>query len=329
MGAGQKENQPQADPRIRRARGLWKNPLSLLGLILLSSFALIALAAPYLAPPTTWEKRYWIHNDGFSQTPKPPNAEAWTTFPPDWRLHPLGTTEGQYDVYYGIIWGTRNAFRIGLFVVVVAVMIGGLLGMVAGYFGGLLDEVIMRIVDVFMVFPAIVWAIVLMVVLNHPLELFGLYLEVDRLTAIMIALITFWWLNYARLIRGNVLSAKETDYVLAARSLGAAHGRIMRKHVLPSTIMPLLVTASLDVGSVVLLVGALSFIGLGPGTGYADWGQLVSLSRQWITGAYGDPFAFWYTIVPPMLAILLFVLGWNLLGDAFRDLLDPRASRNK
>jgi peptide/nickel transport system permease protein len=147
------------------------------------------------------------------------------------------------------------------------------------------------------------------------------------LDSVMKALILVWWPSYARLIRAEVLTVREEDYVEAAKSIGSSDFRIIVKHVLPNSIYPILVMASLDMGAVVLVAAALSFLGLGAPVGYADWGQMASFSRNWIVGPPGEPLAYWYTVVIPGLFIFFFVLGWNLLGDAFRDILDPKLRR--
>jgi peptide/nickel transport system permease protein len=136
----------------------------------------------------------------------------------------------------------------------------------------------------------------------------------------MIALVTFSWPYYARLIRGDVLAVKQRDYVLAARVIGVPAQQILLRHVLPNAVYSLLVVASLDIGANVLSFAALSFLGLGAEQGYADWGQLISFARSWIP----DLVRYWYIVVFPGGALMLFVLGWNLIGDAFRDAVDPR-----
>ncbi len=140
----------------------------------------------------------------------------------------------------------------------------------------------------------------------------------------MIALTAVAWPSYARLVRGDILSVKQRDYVTAARTLGARGPRVLLRHILPNSIYPSVVVASLDIGYVVLTAASLSFLGLGAQPGTADWGQLIAMARNWVLGTPGHPFAYWYTVVAPGGAIFLFVLGWNLLGDAFRDILDPR-----
>ncbi len=187
-------------------------------------------------------------------------------------------------------------------------IIGVVLGALAGYFGRWVDEALMRVTEVFLAFPFLVAAIVLTAILGKGLD------------KVMIALIVFGWPPYARLVRGDVLALKEREYVQAARALGAGPLRILARHVLPNMIHPVLVLASLDMGAIVLSAAGLSFLGLGSEIGYADWGQMISFARNFIT----ELDAYWWTVIYPGAAIVLFVLGWNLVGDAFRDVLDPR-----
>jgi peptide/nickel transport system permease protein len=136
----------------------------------------------------------------------------------------------------------------------------------------------------------------------------------------VIALIAFGWMEYSRIIRGDILSIKERDYIMAARVIGAKDGRILFRHILPNAIFPTMVLASLAIGDVVLSFAALSFLGIGTQVGYADWGQVLSFARNWISSLT----TYWYIIVWPGLTLVLFVMGWNLVGDALRDVLDPR-----
>jgi len=136
----------------------------------------------------------------------------------------------------------------------------------------------------------------------------------------MLAISAFGWMTYARVIRGNILAVKEFDYAMAARTIGARPMRILFRHLLPNAIFPVLVIASMNIGSYVLNFAALSFLGLGAQQGYADWGQMISFARNWIPSLAEH----WYIVVYPGLAIILFVLSWNLVGDALRDILDPR-----
>ena len=292
---------------------LLKNPLSTVGLFLLVIFATIALFAPLLAPPERPDRPYEIPQREIVrpfQAPQGKDVYATTPTPPS-ANHILGTTQDYYDIYYTLIWGARNAFKLGILIVMSTLMIGVLVGSVAAYFGGWVDEILMRIVEIFLVFPFLLATLVLTTILGRGLD------------KIVIAFIVFGWPGYARFVRGEVLHVKENAYVEAARAAGAGAPRVIFRHVLPNAIYPVLILASLDIGSIVLSASALSFLGLIP-EGFADWGQLIGFSRNWILGTVQNPLEYWYTIFYPGLAISLFVLGWNLLGDAVRDIFDPR-----
>jgi peptide/nickel transport system permease protein len=286
---------------------LLKNPLSIVGFSLITVFVAVAVLAPILAPPPpTSRDAYLIPQEGFASDPQPPRAR-----------HLFGTTEGQYDIYYGVVWGARTAFRVSVVVIAVAVLLGLFFGSLSGYYGGRVDEVIMRITDIFLAFPGLVLAVTVVAVLGRSLD------------NIMIAIAVVQWPTYARLLRGDILTVRGRDFVEAARACGAGDARIILRHVIPNAIYPFMVLSSLDMGLIVITAAALSFLGLGAEVGYADWGMLINLSRNWILGAPGQPFAYWYVLAFPGAAIFLFVLGWNLLGDAFRDILDPRLRGSK
>jgi peptide/nickel transport system permease protein len=218
--------------------------------------------------------------------------------------HLFGTTSGQYDIYYGIIWGTRTAFKIGIFVIGVALLIGITLGLVAGYFGGWIDELIMRFVDVMYSIPLVVLAMAIVVAFGRGLD------------KVMIALALVVWRLYVRLFRAEILTIRERDYIQAAKTMGVSDLKIMFKHIFPNAIYPVLIVASMDIGSMVITAAFMSFIGLGAPPGYADWGQMVALARNYILGTPDNPFAYWFTVFFPGMAIVLFVLAWNLIGDA-------------
>ena len=307
----------------RVLQGLLKTPASIIGSLLIVLFVLVAFGAPILAPPLNPNDPYTIPRDGFKSQPRPPGTE-WRVKPPplpfwweavtgkkEW-VHLLGTSQGQYDIYYGVIWGTRTAFKTGLIVVLATVIIGVVVGSVSAYYGGLVDNILMRIVDVLIILPSLMATLILAAVLTPML---------GRTTLpAMIALIAFGWMGYARIIRGDILSVKERDYIMAARVIGAQDRRILFKHIIPNAIFPTMVLASLGIGDVVLAFAALSFLGIGTDLGYADWGQVLSFARNWMTSLN----TYWYIIVYPGIALVLFVMGWNLLGDALRDVLDPR-----
>ena len=284
---------------------LRRNPLSIAGIVIVLVFAIIALIAPLIAPPPEGHSQtYQIPRDGYSPTPQPPSEE-----------HRFGTTEGQYDIYYGVIWGTRSAFRVGLSVMTAVLAIGITLGSLAGYFGGIIDELIMRVTDIFMAIPSLILAMAITVALG------------PSLNSVILALIIVQWPSYTRLVRGDILTVREEDYVEAARGIGASHARVIIRHVLPNAIYSSLVMASLDIGAMVLAAAGLSFLGLGAPEGYADWGQMIQFARNWVIGLPSNPLAYWHTVAIPGLFILFFVLGWNLLGDAFRDISDPKLGK--
>lgn len=306
----------------RILRGLLKTPASIIGFILIALFILIAIFAPVICPPVGKDP-YRIPRDGFSGEPKAPGT-VWKKNVPDipfwyktvtgndeW-VHILGTAQGQYDIFYGIVWGTRTAFRTGIIVVLSTVLIGIILGSLAAYYGKWVDQLIMRIVDIFMTVPYIMMALIMAAVLTPVIG--------RSLIPAILALITFGWMGYARIIRGDILSVKQRDFVLAAKVSGVKDGRILFRHILPNAIFPTLVLASLGIGDVVLSFAALSFLGIGTEIGYADWGQVLSFARNWIT-SLGQ---YWYIVVYPGLTLVFFVMGWNLVGDALRDVLDPR-----
>jgi peptide/nickel transport system permease protein len=314
-------------------RKLLTNPTSLAGILLLLAFAVIAGVAPWAAPPPENARDlYMIPRDGFSSTPRSPNG-----------AHPFGTTEGQYDIYYGVVWGTRTAFRVGVVITIFTTFIGLVVGSVSAYYGGWIDEVLMRITEIFQAFPYLLAAITLTSVLQtvYGREETGPLMFVARLLAMvtfghnparpvdpiqlqiltgMLAIICFGWMTVARVIRGNILAVRELEYALAARAIGAGNLRILLRHLLPNAVFPVLVIASMNIGAYVLNFAALSFLGLGAQRGYADWGQMINFARNWIPTLADH----WYIVAFPGAAIVLFVLAWNLVGDVLRDILDPR-----
>ena len=278
-----------------------RNPLGIFGLILIVFWMGIAVFTPLIAPPDDNRDPYIIKRISYSSLPNPPGNGVL-----------MGTTSGGYDIFYGIVWGSRTAFRIGLITVFCSAILGVLIGGISAYQGGLIDNIVMRVVDLFMGFPFLIAVIVMTIVLGKGID------------KVMIALIIFGWRGYARIMRSEVLLIKKKEFVLAAKSIGASGLRVFLKHILPNAIYPVLVLVSLNIGRMVLLAASLSFIGVGSEPGYADWGQMVNFARMWIMGTPDQPFFFWYTYTFPSLAILSFVLGWTLLGDLLRDIYDPQ-----
>ena len=307
----------------RILRGIVRNPLSVIGVILITMFVLIAIFAPVIAPPKNVSNPYMIPRDGFSPTPKEPGT-AWRSNPPplpfywtaltglDKWTHPFGTASGQYDIFYGVVWGTRTALRVGIIIEFFCLMLGIFVGSMSAYYGGKLDMILMRITEIFQAFPYFLAAMTLSAILIPAIG--------KSLIPAIIALVSFGWMGYARLIRGDILSVREREYVMAARVVGVKDNRILTKHIIPNAIFPTLVVASLDIGTIVVSFAVLSFLGIGTEVGYADWGQIISFARNWIPQLA----RYWYIVVFPGVALILFVLGWNLVGDAMRDIMDPR-----
>jgi len=295
-------------PRLRELKftlyRIFRNPSAIIGFSLLFIFAAVAIFAPQIAPPRYAHNPYLMPHRGFSPTPQPPGA-----------VHIFGSTSGQYDIFYGVVWGTRTAFKIGLFVVVIAGIAGVTLGALAGYYGGVVDEVLMRTTDVMWAIPTLVLAMAIVVAFGRGLD------------KIMIALAMVQWRWYVRVLRSEILTLRDQDFVQAAKIMGVSDVMIILRHILPNAIYPILIMASMDMGSMVITAAFMSFIGLGAPKGYADWGQMVALARNYIVGPADDPLKFWYTIVIPGGCIILFVLAWNLIGDALRDAFDPKVRR--
>jgi len=298
----------QEHPRIREFKftlyRIFRNPAAVIGFSLLVCFMAAAVFAPYIAPPKYAHNPYLMPHKGFSPTPKPPSP-----------TNIFGTTSGQYDIFYGVVWGTRTAFKIGLFVVGISALLGVTLGAISAYFGGIVDEILMRLSDVIWAIPILVLAMAIVVAFGRGLD------------KIMIALAMLGWRWYVRVIRSEILTLRDQDFVQAAKIMGVSHFKIILKHILPNAIYPVLIMASMDMGSMVITASFMSFVGLGAPKGYADWGQMVALARNYIVGPPDDPLRFWYAIVIPGGCIVLFVLAWNLIGDALRDAFDPKLRR--
>lgn len=283
---------PNAGLRKRRRMPvLLRSPLTVAGLIVMAVFVLVALAAPVVAP-------YEPNKQALSQRLKPPTAQ-----------HLFGTDSLGRDVLSRVIWGARISLTIGLIVVISATLFGTLIGLVAGYFGGWLDDALMRITDIFFAFPSLILAMAIAAALS------------PSLNTAMIAIAVVTWPVYARLVRGQVLSLRKREFVEAAESVGASGARIIRKHLLPNSLSPLLVQASFDLGGAILIAAGLSFIGFGAQPPLAEWGVMISDGRKYVTT---HP---WLPLFPG-LAILFTVAAFNLIGDGLRDALDPRLRGN-
>ncbi len=290
-------------PRIKELRHalylIRKSPLVVAGIVILVCFVAIALLAPFI---TTYgpEQRIWADSN------LPPGSPSSVEGMPD---HIWGTDDSGGDIYSRLIWAAQVDLRISLSVVIVAVMIGTFIGAVAGYYGGKIDELVMRVTDVFFAFPGLILCMAIVMALGE-----------KSLDTISIALMVVWWPTYARLVRGQVLAEREKLYVEAARSIGASDGRILLFHIIPNTIQPLIVQSTMDVGSVLLTAAGLAFIGFGPPAGAAEWGLMIAIAQLYFSMNQ-------YAIFFPGMAILLTALASNLVGDGLRDILDPKLRR--
>jgi len=269
-------------------RRLKRNKVAMLGALIVAVLLFTALAAPLIAP-------YDPINDGsLKERLQPPSAKHW-----------LGTDKLGRDIFSRIVFGARISVEIGVISVGIALVVGTLMGALGGYYGGWLDSILMRIVDIMLAFPSILLAIAIMAVLGPSLE--------NAMVAIGLVNVP----TFARVVRSTVLSVKATEYIEAARAIGSRDGRIIFRHILPNCIAPIIVTATLSIGTAILDAAGLSFLGLGAQPPTPEWGAMLADTRDLLLKAP------WVAIFPGI-AIMLNVLGFNLLGDGLRDALDPR-----
>jgi peptide/nickel transport system permease protein len=283
-------------PVLPRGQALWRglraNPLLAAGAVTAAAIIVVAVAAPLLAP---------FPGDASTATHpflvlRPPSAG-----------HLFGTDQVGRDVLSRVLYGARISPLIALLVLLIACVIGIPLGVAAGYFGGWVDEVIMRVTDIFLAFPSLLLALALAAVLPA------------SLTSLTIAIAATWWPWYTRLIRGQAASVAGRAYIDSCRVLGIRPWRIILRHVLPNSVTPLIVQVSLDVGGVILTASALSFLGLGAQDPTPDWGLMVAEGQNYFTTD-------WWVVTFPGIAILVTAFTFNLIGDGLRDLMDPKRS---
>ena len=272
---------------------LRKNKLSFVALIIILSLIVIAIITPIIAP-------FPSHIYGAV------NPQDKLLAPS--RVYFLGTDEVGRDLFSRVLYGTRISLLASLIAVAMGLLIGVPLGLMAGYYGRFIDEIIMRIVDMFLSFPPLLLAMAIAALLGPSLQ-----------NAIL-ALIIAWWPWYTRLIRGQVVSIKEREFVRAAHAIGTSSWQIMFKHILPNCISPIIVQASMDLGGIILTLAALSFLGLGAQSPTPEWGLMLTTSRKYFLNAW------WYSFFPGM-AIFITVLSFNLLGDGLREILDPKTKK--
>jgi peptide/nickel transport system permease protein len=269
-------------------RFLVGNRLNLIGLVIVLAFFFLSIFGELLAPHDPYAQ------DIIESKLLAPSTE-----------HPLGTDELGRDVLSRVMTGTRVSLQVAAVVLAFAVTVGVLVGAVAGYFGGLVDEVLMRLTDMFLAFPALVLAIAIAATLGRDL----------RNTMIAISLVFWPW--YARLVRAQVLSLREREFVIAGRSLGLSGPRLLFRHILPNAWSVVIIQVTLDVGYAILTTSSLSFIGLGAQPPSPEWGTMMATARNHLD-------AWWYTAFPG-LALALTVFAFNVLGDGLQDALDPRS----
>ena len=268
--------------RFRRNRG------ALAGAVLIAALSLAAAAAPFLAPSDPLAQK-------LTERLAPPSGSHW-----------MGTDDLGRDVFSRALFGARVSLEVGVVAVGIMAIVGVSAGLAAGYLGGLADMFLMRLIDVLLCFPTIF--LILMVIA---------FIEPD-IKNVMVVIGLTSWMGLARLVRGEVLSLRERDFILSARGLGLSHARILLVHLLPNLASPVLVSATLGVGSAILTESALSFLGLGVQPPQPSWGNILTVGKDYMHIA-------WWLSLFPGLAILATVMSFNLLGEGLRDVLDPRS----
>lgn len=292
MGKVQKKPDQKGRGRelFRSMNLIFNNPLTTFGLLVILVLSITAIFAPLLAP-------FPDQGKGLS------NLD--TRLEPPTFKHPLGTDNLGRDILSRIIFGARISLKAAVVVVMIVVSIGVPLGLIAGYFGGKIDDIIMRFADMILAFPSLLLAIAIVASLGPSL--------MNALIAISLP----WWPWYTRLMRSQVISAKEMQFVESARAIGASRWRIMFRHILPNCLSPIIVQATVDMGYIILAIASLGFLGLGTQPPAADWGVMVSDGREFFMKQ-------WWISTFSGAAIFLTVLAFNLTGDGIREALDPK-----
>ncbi|HEY7649445.1 MAG TPA: ABC transporter permease [Methylomirabilota bacterium] len=282
---------PDAEARPSpRARG---RRLPVVPVAIIGAFVLVALLAPLLSPADPYEQSLRLRF-------RPPAWEEGGSW-----AHPLGTDRLGRDMLARIMYGSRVSLAVGALAVLLASAMGAAVGLVAGYYGGRVDAVLMRVTDATLSFPTILLALILAVTVG------------PSFTNVVVAIAVILWARYARVIRGQVLTLMALDFIAQARLAGASAWRIITRHLLPNTLNTLVVLVTLQVGYVIIVEASLSFLGAGIPPPTPAWGSMIAEGRDFVTSA-------WWASFLPGLAILLVVLAFNLLGDWLRDTLDPK-----
>lgn len=269
-----------------------KNPLSVAGLVIIAALASVAILAPIVAPHS------------------PTAINVYNVLSPPSLEHPLGTDELGRDVLSRMIWGSRVSLKVGFIAVGIAISIGTFLGAIAGYYGGKIDAVIMRFVDIMLAFPTF-FLILAVIAIVEP-----------SISTIMIVIGLTGWMDVSRLVRAEFLTLKERDFIAAAKAFGATDFRIIFRHIIPNALSPVFVAAAFGIAGSILIESGLSFLGLGVQPPDPSWGNILTSGKDNITVAW------WLSLFPGM-AILVTVLSYNLVGEGLRDAIDPRLWQNE
>lgn len=336
---------------MRGSRLYFANVANLLALALVGSFVILAAAAPLLAPPEdpghpSSFRLLFGHSEPF---PLPPSPGLPLGTAPYYRMSSTGSIDlVHFDVFYSLVWGTRSVLRFGIITAFATALLGVVIGSISGYLGGMVNNLAMRIADAFLAFPVIagVWLFrvimdtaglelldyndfTLIPIANTPLQKLVQTLSIDP---VMITLILFSWMAYARIISVNIATLKKMDFTLSARSIGASNSRIIFRHLLPNAVAPAIVLLARDVGGVVVLQAAFAFIGVSGTANSAaipEWSRILMLGRTWIIGQGGNPLTNWWVYLPITIALILFGLGWNVLGDGLNAVMNPWTAQRK
>lgn len=320
----------------------WRKRSNWWALLIIFLFVATAVIAPWIAPPPDPDNPSPFKGVGqsFERMPHPPTTDnPLGTMPQIDSLPLFGVAPGQdayyeWDILYTLIWGTRSALRFGLIVTFLTAVIGITIGALSAYWGGRANSILMNITDAFLAFPIIaaLW-VIQRTLFSQVLAFFPdpenwrwweQLLVNWKINPIMLTLILFSWMPYARMVNATVAQLRNTEYVQAAVAMGASGSRLLRHHLLPNAISPIVVLMARDVGGMVVLATTFVFIGFG---GDIAWAIILVASRDFVIGLGGNPFVYWWTFVPVALALTLFALGWNLLGDGLNEAMNPRQNR--
>ena len=317
---------------MNRAKHFFSRWTNWVAMVLVLVYVYFAIAAPYLSPEDPKNPGMYLRiGKPTEPRPQPPSEKAI-----------LGMLPFGMDVYHSLIWGARDALQFGLIVTVSTAVFGILYGAMAGIASRSVGTIMLRVADAFLAFPPIAGLVFVQQLIQvsmaslgqigfyspfftrtfseEPIPPFMQYV-LDHLNPLMLSLIIFSWMPYARLVNAMVLTLKQTDFVQAARALGGSPSWIIRKHLMQNATGPAMVLAARDVGGVVLFQATLTFIQLGGGS---VWGTMLAQGRDWVIGAGGSLFTYWWVFLPPTIAVMIFGIAWNILGDGLSDVYNLR-----